>query len=233
MYIYIDYLLLMKQLHCPRLYVLLLIIILFSLRGTAQTEMPFRGAETGLLTDTLKTDREGTYYLWRENDSLWTVFLSFDKPYTYRLLDMKEHVLVEGELGEELEGGHLLGKNGRWSEFYKNGSIKSVGYYEANQTLGYWEYYHPNGAKRKTFQYSKVEWEGMEYLLLLGAYEEFYNNGQIKILGKYTYRIDTVEVAGTVTASGEPEVELIPVSKRAGIWYYYQANGELFKEEKY
>lgn len=208
-------------------------VILCFLNGNAQTEMPFRGADTDLLTDTLKTDKQGTYYLWREQDSLWTVFLSFDAPYIYRLLDMKEHILVQGELGADLDGGHLLVKNGQWSEFYKDGSIKSTGYYEANRAIGYWEYYYPNGAKRKAFQYSKVEWEGIEHLLLLGAYEEFYNNGQVKIIGKYTYRIDTVEVSGTTSSPGTPEFEYLPVAKKAGIWYYYQANGELFKEEKY
>lgn len=207
-------------------------VLLCFLSGNAQTEMPFRGADTELLTDTLKTDQQGTYYLWREQDSLWMVFLSFDAPYIYRLLDMKEHVLVEGELGEQPEGGQLLVKHGRWSEFYKDGSIRSTGYYEANQPLGYWEYYYPNGAKRKSFQYSKVAWEGFEYLLMLGAYEEFYNNGQVKIIGKYTYRIDTVE-AGNSPVAGAAEVTYVPVSKRAGTWYYFQANGELFKEEKY
>lgn len=201
--------------------------------GKAQTEMPFRGADTDLLTDTLKTDQNGTYYLWREQDSLWMVFISFNPPYNYRLLDMKEHVLVQGELGEQLESGHLLVKNGLWTEFYKDGNIKSKGYYEANQPLGYWEYYHPNGAKKKTFQYAKVPWDGMAYWLLLGAYEEFYNNGQLKIMGKYTYRIDTVAVEGVMSPGGEPEYQYVPVAQRAGIWYYYRANGEMFKEEKY
>ncbi|RYD96947.1 MAG: hypothetical protein EOP54_12290, partial [Sphingobacteriales bacterium] len=194
---------------------------------------PFRGADTDLLTDTLKTDKDGTYYLWRERDSLWTVFLSFDHPSRYRLLDMKEQVLVEGTLGEGLDGGHLLVKNGQWSEYYKNGTIKSTGYYAANQPLGYWEYYYPNGVKRKTYQYAKVEWDGREYPLMLGAYEEFYNNGQVKIIGKYTYRIDTVEAEGVVSSGSEPEIEYVPVTKKAGTWYYYRANGEIFKEEKY
>ncbi|GEM_PF-1600008 len=201
--------------------------------GKAQNEMPFRGADTDLLTDTLKTDKNGTYYLWREQDSLWMVFLSFEPPYSYRLLDMKEHVLVAGELSEQLEGGHLLVKNGRWSEYYKDGSIMSTGYYEANQPLGYWEYYHPNGVKKRTYQFSKVEWEGRDYLLMLGAYEEFYNNGQVKIIGKYTYRIDTVAQEGVVDANGAPEFAYIPVAKKVGTWYYYRANGEIFKEEKY
>jgi MORN repeat variant. len=122
---------------------------------------------------------------------------------------------MQGELGEQLESGHLLVRNGLWSEYYKDGSIKSRGYYEANQPLGYWEYYHPNGAKKKTFQYAKVPWDGMEYWLLLGAYEEFYNNGQIKIIGKYTYRIDTVALEGVTGPDGEPEYQYVPVAKKS------------------
>lgn len=199
----------------------------------AQTEMPFRGADTDLLIDTLKTDKNGTYYLWREQDSLWMVFLSFASPYNYRLLDMKEHVLVEGTLGERLENGHLLVKEGRWTEYYKEGGIKSTGYYEANQPLGYWEYYYPNGIKKRAYQYSKIAWNDQDYLLMLGAYEEFYNNGQIKLIGKYTSGIDTIAINGTEDANGVPEFKYVPVAKRTGTWYYYQANGALFKEEKY
>lgn len=201
--------------------------------GKAQIEMPFRGADTDLLTDTLKTDEQGTYYLWREQDSLWMVFLGFKPPYNYRLLDMKAQVLVAGELAGQLDGGHLLVRNGHWSEYYKDGSTKSTGYYEANQPAGYWEYYYPNGTKQKAFQYAKVPWEGMEYPLILGAYEEFYANGQIKILGKYTYQIDTIEVEGGSNPGGEPAYRHVPVAQRTGTWYYYRANGDLFKEEKY
>jgi len=88
---------------------------------------------------------------------------------------MYHNGLITGE-GNMLDDGN---KDGRWKEFFNDGSLKAEGNYEDGKPSGDWKYYHLNG---KTEQIGKFNKQGKPE----GKWKWYYEDG--KLLREENYR---------------------------------------------
>lgn len=214
-------------------------VLLFSCskRIDAQTEMPFYGSSFAVLQDTFKTDTLGVYFHY-VHDSFNIVFVShFEagslKPRIYKLYDFKERLRVWGEISTILVNGSDFVKDGKWMEFYPDGILKSVGFYSQDEPVAYWEYYYPNGVKRLVYNFGEIEYDESVYIIPIGPYEEFYANGQAKVIGKFKAMLDDVEEEIVDPYSQQTELmeHRRPIPIKAGVWYFYDYLGNEVKKE--
>lgn len=203
----------------------------------AQTEMPFYGSSFSVLKDTLYKDDKGVYFHYL-HDTFNMVFISDLKagergPRTYKLYDAQKQLRVWGEISTILNDRTDLIRHGKWMEFYPDGALRSIGYYNMDEAVDYWQFFHPNGVKRMCCNYTELAYQGQKYTIPLGPYEEFYANGQVKMIGKFKAVLEEVsEVVTDPVLQTEETVELLrPVPKRAGVWYFYDPMGQLIKKE--
>ena len=156
----------------------------------------------------------------------------------YNVFNKQGITIIEGRMGFNC-GCEFL-KNGIWIERYSLGELLSIGSYDCGQKSGEWIYFYENGNKKKIENYTKFYADStsiaMPSTFLNGNYFEFYNNGNIKVLGSYEIKlaIDCVDVI-----IPEPpyltmkQVSGIPKNFMSGTWYYYEKNGALKRKENH
>lgn len=101
--------------------------------------------------------------------------------------------------GKQAEGRFKEGlRSGLWSYYYENGEISASGHYEGGEKNGPWTYYNENGTKssegieikgRKEGNWRIYDSEGYMkgegfFQSGSGEYKEFYDNGNLKVIGK-------------------------------------------------
>ena len=119
-------------------------------------------------------------------------------------------------------------RQGEFHKFYSNGKYSEYGLYKDNQKTNQWKFWSTSGNLSKECNY--------ENGVLKGTYIEYFSNGQIKIKGQYglTNGLDTMYFFDP-----ETYVETLKVKKtdskshKHGIWFYYNANGELISSETF
>jgi antitoxin component YwqK of YwqJK toxin-antitoxin module len=180
----------------------------------------------------VKETDSGKYYA-ATNDPEKTVFINDDL--VYKLYDKDNKLLVEGPLSND---GEKYLHEGKWTEYYTNGKVKKTGYYHRDNPVGTWQKYYPNGRLMNSYSFTMLE-EGESYYCMTGTYQEFFDNGQLKLSGLYKAVIDdrgkdTVYVEDPDT--GKKTMKIMsskrPRSERFGIWEYYNEKGELIKKEE-
>ena len=159
---------------------------------------------------------------------------AYSKSY-YKLFDQSNNLLAEGELyGSEKYG---LWRNGKWIEYYPNGTVKISGNYYHGNEVGLWNRYYSNGQLKQSETITLVEINKESRYCLSGSYQEYYETGQLKVNGFYRVGLepDTLYSYEEDKIGGEKKRRKIvqaPVGIRFGQWIYYKANGEIEKQEE-
>ena len=142
---------------------------------------------------------------------------------------------------KKTEGKYKSGvPNGKWTYYYENGNIKSVGMLLGSLKEGHWTYYFESGDMKSAGSYEKDQKSGawdhfyedgsikaqINYQNEIGEYREFYPYGGTKQEGKivndksereWIYYYET----GETKAIGHFNEGL-----RTGLWHYYYRNGK-------
>ena len=169
------------------------------------------------------------------HDSSLTYFIGKDYQ-DYRLWK-KNTLILTGNLGGRIFRDYFQ-KFGEWKEYYQNGKIRAVGHYNFDNPIGVWTYYYPNGKKKKWFTITKIETDSTTSYCKTGQFEDFYENGNIKLRGFYKLSFDTMVIAWTTidTSDSEKFIDVIARGHRSKpdhTWTYYKINGELERTENY
>ena len=200
--------------------------------GFAQVETPlsFTSEDDNKL---IKEADSGKYYT-ASKDPEKTVFIGED-PMVYRLYDKENVVLVEGTL---VADGDKYLHQGKWTEYYGKGKVKASGCYVRDRPIGRWLKYYPSGKLMSSYSYAPIENNGSPYYCMAGSYEEYYENGQLKVSGFYKAVIDenskdTVIIQDPMTGNDVKKIikGSRPRPEKFGTWEYYDEKGELTKKE--
>jgi len=213
--------------------ILLLIVIALYKPSFAQVETPFSftSADDNRL---IKEEDSGSYYV-ATGDTTNMVFLTDDGS-IYRLFNKDTTLLCEGSFSTE---GDKYLHEGKWTEYYTNGKIKSTGYYQKNNPVGLWQTFYSNGHLKRTCTYTLIENQGT-YYCMTGLYQDYFDNGQVRISGLYKAIIDgnskdTIYTEDPVTGKNIPKIDIghRPWPKKFGTWEYYDEQGALVKKENF
>jgi hypothetical protein len=182
----------------------------------------------------IQHDSLGHFHYKLQHDSTKIIFID---PHNLEFLiydSVFHYILSEGGFFRELD---FFSRHGKVTEYYTDGKIESVGYYYRDQPIGLWKYYYPNGQLSKAYSITYVNdsaAQGKNGFCKVGLYEEYYDNGNLKMSGCYQGGFDTGFYKSPIA---EPPWEeyvkvLVPVSKKFGRWVYYKQNGEIEKTEE-
>ncbi len=206
------------------------------------------------LNDRLKEIKvEKLLYVYLDTLTSDTLFANYE--IGQRILKSKENVelsrgSVYGGLGTKC--GCTPVPHGLWVKRHRNGYMKEAGEYFCNRKVGTWTYYHGNGNLKKveTYELPYLEflteqgepWDTLknkEYLIN-GLYAEFYENGNLKIEGRYEIIEEFSNIDTLITFELETYNEIktpitgafwIPKSVKVGLWKEIDENGKLLKVE--
>jgi MORN repeat variant len=189
----------------------------------------------------LKTDSLGYYYIIKR-DTTKILFWSKNESYI-KMYDLKNNLLLEGSVGYRV-CSQLVSKAGKWISYYPTGIKKTEGYYLfQNQRAGLWKHYYSNGQLEKIYTLGSFEIDSVERvkrICMVGTYEEYYDNGNLKASGIYGVNFvpDSVDLYPEYDTSGNvlfihKLFTKVPRPIPTGPWYYYKENGELLRKELY
>lgn len=198
----------------------------------AQVEMPLNFTSEDDNKIVKETD-SGKYYA-ASKDAEMTVYIGED-PMVYRLYDKDNVLLVEGTL---IADGDKYLHQGKWTEYYGKGKVKACGYYLRDRPMGNWRKYYPDGKLMSSYGYAPIENNGTPYYCMAGSYQEYYENGQLKVNGFYKAVIDenskdTVIVQDPMTGNDVKKIikGTRPRPEKYGTWEYYDEKGAVTKKE--
>jgi antitoxin component YwqK of YwqJK toxin-antitoxin module len=216
---------------------LLTIILIIIVKGTliAQIETQYVYGLLGLNEKDriIRNDSTGKTFI-PSSDSNKIVFISSDYQ-EYKMFNKENILLVSGSFGG-IELVDFFQQNGKWTEYYETGAIRSTGNYERGEPIGKWRYYYPNGQLKKLFKISLICTDSAKTYCKTGNYLEYYENGNIKVSGYYRAQIDTMIAVMYTMDANYNEIEIkarAASSKPAHKWRYYNSEGKLEKEEVY
>lgn len=195
----------------------------------SQIETPFYGYNGYPPSSIIKKDSAGNYF---RADTNRIVYIS-NSISTYKVFDNNYNIIVEGDLGGRIYVDYFK-RFGKWTEYYSNGKIKCSGFYHANQPVGLWQTYYPNGQHQKSYSITYVQTDSSSNYCMTGSYQEFYDNGKLKVNGFYKAQVDTTSILQyNVYDPNKIDTVIIrqPVSKKFSTWTYYLPNGEIEKKE--
>jgi len=204
------------------------------LLSQTQSDIPFIGYFGGYGNfKVLKNDSTGSIFI-PNSDTNIIVSIS-NKPTEYKMYDRQNRLILEGNIGGRIYTDYCK-RFGKWTSYYiETGKPKVIGYYYADQPTGLWNFYYPNGQLRQTFSLAQMETDSFSLTCRVGLYEEYYENGKIKINGFYKTVIDTTTIQTYDHTIGNFKDTVIrgAVSKPYGIWTFYKQNGEIEKQEEH
>jgi len=210
------------------------IVICINAKLQAQEHIPCY-AQYGFFENMLsqREDSEG-YWMIMKADTNVVVFVGKNQK-TYKHFDKKTmQLIVEGDLGGRVytDTYHRFGK---WTEYYNTGKIKTIGHYYNNLPTGSWQFFYPNGQLKESYSITLIELESAHNTCRVGLYELFYENGQVKETGFYKVLTELTAIEVLDYETSEPFVvnKLMPVSKKYGIWEYFNNDGKIKSIEEY
>jgi len=180
----------------------------------------------------LKEDDSLKYFV-ANGDGTNTVCINDEQSY-YKLLNKDHKVIAEGSFIAE---GEKYLQDGKWTTRFENGKLKLTGYFVRNKPIGTWHEYHANGKLKAIYNFAVIAENGETVSCLSGSYEEFYQNGKIKVHGLYLAAgskvYDTLSVEDPVTMITVEKVvaRYTYTPERTGHWEYYNENGEPEKND--
>jgi len=108
--------------------------------------------------------------------------------------------------------------NGKCTEFYENGNIKSSGNYDRDSREGAWIENYENGKLKAKGNYT--------YSCRTKSWEDYFEDGTIKMKSEYGQPVWKADAKNT---PGSEMYREVPTGK----WYYYDETGKLVKLVKY
>ena len=166
-----------------------------------------------------------------------TVYMVREKK-LYKLFDENNKLVEEGHYDFVTDKSY--GRVGQWTSYYINGQVNATGRYSANNPVGVWMKYFPDGKLMSISSYVLIEINSVKYYEMAGTYKEYYSNGKLKVDGLYKIYIDTaiqdavlIENPKTGKAVVKTSRGEKPHTQQTGTWYYYKENGELLKTEEF
>jgi antitoxin component YwqK of YwqJK toxin-antitoxin module len=181
----------------------------------------------------------------REDDSLKYYTATRDSTKMVAINDeMSWYKLMNKDKSVVAEGGYIVDddkyyQDGRAMSRYPNGTIKLSGYYRHGKPVGLWQGYYSGGQLKTIYNFGIVLDDAGFSSCYSGAYQEFYENGKLKINGFYGARLtevfDTVDVEDPV--SGNTIHKTVGhnsyAAQKTGHWEYFSPEGELSKKEDF
>src|ERR1051325_1144244 len=131
-------------------YLLFALFIFSSHLSFSQVDIPlsFTSEEDNKV---IKETDSGKYYN-ASGNSERIVFINEEMK--YRLFDKDYKLLVDGTVSND---GDKFLREGKWTEYYGSGKIKSTGYYHKGNPVGNWEKFYENGNPMSICSYALVE----------------------------------------------------------------------------
>ena len=216
-------------------HLLLITSIIFSTSvcGQTQNDIPFIGDFGGYgVHKIIKSDSLGDLVI-PNIDTNIIIFISKNLT-DYKMYDRQNRLISEGDLGGRKYVDYCK-RFGKWTTYFSSGQPKVIGYYYANQPTGLWKYFYSNGQLKQMYSLAQIETDSFALTCKVGLYEEYFENGQLKVNGFYKTSFDTITIQVYDYSLGNFKDTLIrgSVSKQYGIWNYYKENGELQKKDEH
>lgn len=180
-----------------------------------------------------------------------TFFLTFRRDDNKIYVKLKNDVvIVEGHFGSR-QSCTYYAKDGIFIYRYPNGILKKIEEYKCNNKTGKWISFYENGVISKIENYTSFSRNidsicyncsilEFENVMLHHDYIEFYDNGTVKVEGKYKITFDAKDSIKFIQYDFETYSENIvttygkyhlPKSSKTGFWNYYNSDGKLVKIE--
>jgi antitoxin component YwqK of YwqJK toxin-antitoxin module len=198
----------------------------------AQTEItfPYTSEDDNRLIS--ETD-SGKYYV-ADGDTTNIVFINDDGT-SCRVMNSNHKVLCEGGLNNS-QDQYL--QDGKWTEYYPDGKIKTTGYYYLGKPMGTWVHYYSSGKPKSEYSYAIISENGSNNACLNGVYKEYYKSGKLKVQGFYKVDIDgtmndTIMVKDPVTMTNKMVIQKVRAvqPEKIGKWEEYAENGATPQKE--
>ncbi|MBL7953481.1 MAG: hypothetical protein JNJ91_00480 [Flavobacteriales bacterium] len=124
----------------------------------------------------------------------------------------------------EVKGRHLK-RTGHWTHFYESGQKQSDGEYVSNEKMGRWQEWYANGQKKEDAFFDKGAYDG--------RFQDFHENGQLRSEGGFRSKEKLKVHAnhGFWFPVVLPGFTTKRESAMHGTWKYYDANGDLIRQE--
>ncbi|MES2702976.1 MAG: hypothetical protein V4649_10070 [Bacteroidota bacterium] len=211
-----------------------IVLVLCAQAAAAQLSIPF-----GFLSD------DKNKFL-RENDSVKFYAATGDtsrivsineETSWYKLISKKDGTVVaEGSFWPDEERAL---QDGKAFTRYPSGTIKLSGYYLRGKPVGTWQSYYAGGQLKAVYNYGIINDDNGISTCYSGLYQEYYENGKLKVNGFYAAKMS--EVADTVAVedpvSGDTVTKVLKRSAyaaaKAGRWEYYNQEGEFTKKDEF
>ena len=179
----------------------------------------------------VRKDSTGYYFLTHDTSVLIRFPYYTDNSQVYKFFDRKYNLLAEGEI-KGLQPIDYFVRKGKWTEYYPSKKIKTTGYYYDDRRIGNWNFYYSNGNLKEMYTIALIETDSSSNYCRTGLYQEYYENGQLKVSGFYKAApgFGSIYVPDPETGIQSELIVTMPVSKKDGIWTYYKINGEIEKQ---
>lgn len=195
-----------------------------SLYAQKEIAFPFTSEDDNHLIS--ETD-SGKYYV-ADGDTTHIVFINDDGT-SCRVMNGEHRILCTGDLSGSQD---QYIQEGKWTEYYPDGKIKSTGYYYQGKPMGLWQHYYDNGKPKSEYSYAVVSENENNSSCLNGVYKEYYRSGALKTLGFYKADMDgttndTIMVKDPVTLNNKMVIQKTKAAhaEKIGKWETYPENG--------
>lgn len=139
-----------------------------------------------------------------------------------KIFDRKNHLIEVGEV-------YQLKRNGRWVDYFLNGSIKTVGTFNAGIPVSQWQFYFPNGQLEEEYCITYVTLKGVQPgYCISGPYGLYFQSGQRRVSGFFNATTG-FEVAGRRMGATPPEI----LPKQVGKWLIYDSKGNIIDAQDF
>ena len=182
----------------------------------------------------IKSEGRGGYFR-PYTDTNLIVYISGDWDY-YALMNSKYDTILTGHLGGKIAFDYFQ-MYGQWKEYFPNGTVKIEGYYDSNQPVGLWKFYYSSGKLKSWYSISKIVADSSQCYCKTGYFENFYENGNLKMSGFYSVTLDTLVEVAWVPIDDDGNLKAIWArgyrSKPDLTWTYFKPNGEMERKVEY
>jgi antitoxin component YwqK of YwqJK toxin-antitoxin module len=214
--------------------ILLIVFILHTTLSHAQVAIPF--GFTSEEKNKLIRENDSVKFYTATRDTSRIVSIN-DETNWYRLLNKKDRsVIAEGSF---IVDDEKYMQEGRAVAHYPDGGIKLAGFYRHGKPVGLWQAYYPGGQLKNIYNYAIILDDGGFSSCYSGSYQEFFENGKLKVNGFYAAKMtevfDTVDVEDPVTNEYVHKAisRMSYAPQKTGHWEYYNESGELDKKEDF
>ena len=181
---------------------------------------------------TIKTETPSGGYFRSDSDTNLIIYISGNWD-VYIMMNRNYDTILTGHLGGRIFTDYFK-KFGEWKEYFPSGKLKIEGYYDFDQPIGLWKFYYPSGKLKSWYNISKITADSSVCYCKTGYFEDYYENGKVKMSGFYKVSLDTMVEAMLVPVDDNGNVKVILARGYRSVpdmtWIYYKMNGEIEKK---